>query len=59
MKYRTREFTRLQRWYRKYDSIEKSTCARYGYKYEKHKPRWRQIRKARGHKFTWRDIMVI
>lgn len=46
MKYRNKELTRMQRWLRKYDSIDKSTCARYGYKYFKHQPRWRQVDKA-------------
>lgn len=52
MKYRTKQLTRLQRWYRKYDSIEKSTCAIYGYKYEKCQPRWRLLRKVRTKRYA-------
>ena len=54
MKYRNREITRIQRNFRKAESRLQSK----GFKV-KMKPRWRQIDKARGHKFTWKDIMVI
>ncbi len=44
---RNKNWTRMQRWYRKYNSIEQSVCAREGYAYEKREPRWRQLRKLR------------
>ena len=54
MKYRNREITRIQRNFRKAESRLQSK----GFKLKK-RPRWRQIDKARGHKFTWKDIMDI
>jgi len=54
MKYRNREFTRMQKNFRKAESRLQSQ----GFKI-KMKPRWRQIMKARRRKITWKDIMVI